>query len=127
MRHWAAGRIARPQVRPKRRPISFPWWSYPLATAAAAAIMVTVWGVERQERQKNVADSPVSVARAIDDLSPDQQDGLLMYAADGTADDADDAAMDKTDDAIAAVQSAGDLDNLLLNIGGDSEDRKALP
>jgi hypothetical protein len=129
MRHWVSGRIIRPQVAPKRRQLSFPWWSYPLATAAAVAILVTVWGVERVGRQKIGADSPVSVARAIDDLSPDQQDGLLMYASGSGAegDDADAAALDKTDDAIAAVQSSDDVDSLLLNIGGDTDNGKALP
>jgi anti-sigma factor RsiW len=129
-RNWMSGRMARPRLVIKRRQLSFPWWSYPFASAAALAIAVTLWGVQRYHNRHNAdADPQVSVAVAIDDLSPDQQDGLLMYPSDGApgGDDAEAAALDQADNAIAAVQTNDDLDSLLLNIGGDTDNGKVLP
>ena len=79
VRHWHADRVARPAPRnlPPPRNLRFPYWSYPLAAAAAVTLAFVTWYVTLPEPGKLNADassaemSPEATTAESIDLSGD--------------------------------------------------------
>jgi hypothetical protein len=144
VREWTEGRLARP-APVKARELLFPWWSYPLAAAAAILIAVTLWAVKHHQwyldhpeslvtddsNQQQNEDDPVmhsTPSSAIADLSDEQQQDLLNSferAAPASGASPAPSGLDEADRNIAAIQSGDDLDDPLL--GGESEHREVSP
>ncbi len=71
MRQWQIDRAHAPPPEAPIRELRFPWWSYPLTTAAAVLIAFLVWWGNRSERP-----AAPDVARNYEHVPPGPQDVL---------------------------------------------------
>jgi len=93
VRQWATERLARPAPVVDAHRLPFPWWSYPLASAACVLIgFLALWGLNLIPRSLNsgsgstgspsgtVAVVPPTTVR-FSDLPPDQQQELAVLVS----------------------------------------------
>jgi len=154
IRVWAAARNSRPrQTKPKER--FLPWWSYPLASAAAVLVAVVYWGIHNWDKQ-NIAQNDQTMSQsqsdgddvspdqlpsdnqspapqpqsALSDLTDEQQQTLLGAFTSSDPESATDdgrSDLDEADRTIAALKTNDNVDNLLLDNPGKDDQRQETP
>lgn len=87
-RSWHAARMARQPVEngatPERRQLRFPWWCYPLASAAAVALAAVSWWGFQPDHGPGRHYDPFSGPYVLDDESS----GLSRTVEDGGSEEA---------------------------------------
>lgn len=140
VRQWTTRRLMQPRAAARPRAAALPWWSYPVAAAAAILIAVILYGVRhntaRQSQlvelekpsslyDKAVASTPDdSPAAAIAELTDSQQAELLDAFGRGGDSSQSGGSLDEADRSINSLRAADDLDSEFSGLTGDADNRE---
>jgi anti-sigma factor RsiW len=124
-RSWHVRRLSAPPAPKRRRAFQFPWWSYPLTSAVAMAVIAISWWMNRAERnpmflppvgapQIVQSDDPATTTAPVELAETDD----VPYLA--TVQDEHDAALDQVEEELLAMSQPGDDGSGMMLLLGES-------
>jgi anti-sigma factor RsiW len=117
IRQWATERLARPKRTAVRPRLGLPGWVYPVAAAAAAAVVFI--SLDTILRPGPMGAPPVSTQDPIAQLTDQQQQELIEVASNETPTSSESSAtpnLDEADNAVAGLQGADNMDNVVTSV-----------
>lgn len=126
-RSWHVRRLSAPEAPKRRRALQFPWWSYPLTSAVAMAVIAISWWMSRADRtpmwlppvntpQIAQADDPTTMNAPSDEIAETTGDAPYFT----TLHEDRDATLDQVEEELLAMSQPSDDGSGMLLLLGES-------